>query len=205
MLYLADRQKSKYSPKYPDFVLLVMDALKQILTMYVVHFLVLFSYLCFFGRHSRSNARGKYTFANAYGHSRWRLSWHSKCCAYLLRSWCVKLPLHYNCCRNRIYARYVLIAFQLVCTGQVSLSRLVINLLDPFLPPKMLGEFANNMFTITCVYYACSVLYSDQRFVVKWETLLERESEKMSTIQAQRWSLRLVKNYFQVNRKPDNQ
>ena len=110
MLYLADRQKSKYSPKYPDFVLLVMDALKQILTMYVVHFLVLFSYLCFFGRHSRSNARGKYTFANAYGHSRWRLSWHSKCCAYLLRSWCVKLPLHYNCCRNRIYARYVLIA-----------------------------------------------------------------------------------------------
>ena len=98
-----------------------------------------------------------------------------------------------------------MIAFQLVCTGQVSLSRLVINLLDPFLPPKMLGEFANNMFTITCVYYACSVLYSDQRFVVKWETLLERESEKMSTIQAQRWSLRLVKNYFQVNRKPDNQ
>ena len=87
--------------------------------------------------------------------------------------------------------------FQLVCTGQ--------GLLDPFLPQKILGEFGNNMFTITCVYYACSALYSDQRFAVKWETLLERESEKMSTIQAQRWSLRLVKNYFQVNRKPDNQ
>ena len=68
----------------------------------------------------------------------------------------------------------------------------------------MLGEFGNNMFT-TCVYYAYSALYSDQPFVVKWETLLERESKKMSTIHTQRWSLRPVQNYLQVNRKPDNQ
>ena len=115
----------------------------------------------------------------------------------------IQLGRHESENDSKIFERS-LFELQLVFTGQVSLSRLAINLLDPFLPPKMLGEFGNNMFT-TCVYYACSVLYSEQRFVVKWETLLERESEKMSTIQAQRWSLRLVKNYFQVNRKPDNQ